>query len=186
MDIFGNHLKRAVAGLQEITLTSGHLLKENQQLHKSPNEINSDLDLYINCLQCQDVRSMNAEERIGDACGSAKKINASAKDCENCAKERPVYIVEADKRASEACNDADTIKETANLQIKECEKTMNERYAYDVALLIRALEESAKELRNQVEERRKRNEELLRKLKESQSSTFQNTLYTFLIIVCLL
>ena len=49
---------------------------------------------------------------------------------------------------------------------------MSERYAYGVALSMKSSEEEAKELRKQVEEGRKRNEELLRKLKESNSSKF--------------
>ena len=84
--------------------------------------------------------------------------------------------MKADERAREACNNAGTITETANLQIKECEKAMNERYAYVVALLMKLLstEEEAKELRKQVEEGKKRNEELMRKLEELSQNFDRN------------
>ncbi len=74
----------------------------------------------------------------------------------------------AEERAREACSNAKAIEETANLQINECQRVMDERHAYVVALLIKLLstEEEAKELRKQVEEGRKRNEELMCKLKE--------------------
>jgi chromosome segregation ATPase len=76
--------------------------------------------------------------------------------------------MKAEERAREACNNAGTIEETANFQIKECEKAMDERTAYVVALLMKllSLEEEAKEMRKQVEEGRKRNEELMCKLRE--------------------
>ena len=75
--------------------------------------------------------------------------------------------MKAEERAREACNRAGTIEESANFQIKECEKALNERCAYVVALLMKLLssEEDAKELRKQVEKGRQRNEELLCKLK---------------------
>lgn len=133
LDILSNHLKRAVADLQEMTLRYEHLLKENQQLRKRLSKMNTDLDLYYKCLQCLEVRATNAEERTRDACSIEEKIKASAKECENC---------------------------------------VNERFAYVAALLMKSTEEETKELRKQVEEGRKRNEELLRKLKESTSSKF--------------
>ena len=76
--------------------------------------------------------------------------------------------INVEERAREACSNAGTIRETAHLQIKECEKALNERHAYVVALLMKLLstEEEAKELRKQGEEGRKRNEELMCKLKE--------------------
>ena len=82
-----------------------------------------------------------------------------------------IEAMKAEEWAREACNRAGTIEESANFQIKECEKALNERCAYVVALLMKVLssEEEAKELRKQVEEGRQRNEELLCKLKELKS-----------------
>ena len=141
MDILSNHLKRAVADLQEMTLRYEHVLKVNQQLNKSLSDMSSDLDLNSKHLQHLERETMKADER-----------------------------------AREACNNAGTITETANLQIKECEKAMNERYAYVVALLMKLLstEEEAKELRKQVEEGKKRNEELMRKLEELSQNFDRN------------
>ena len=75
---------------------------------------------------------------------------------------------EAEERAREACSQKKVIEETANLQMKE-------RCAEVVALLMKLLstEEDAKELRKQVEEGRKKNEELMCKVKELWSNSDQ-------------
>lgn len=74
-------------------------------------------------------------------------------------------IVKAEEKASEATNNAKAIEENVTFQIKEYEKVMNEWNAYGFALLMKL--SSSEE---QVEEGRKRNEDLKCKLKELSKS----------------
>lgn len=83
-----------------------------------------------------------------------------------------VQAMKAEEQAKEACNNARQIEKLADFHMKECTKCMNERHAYIFALLMKlwSSEEEAKELKKQVEEEKKRNEELLNKLKELSQS----------------
>jgi len=74
-------------------------------------------------------------------------------------------IMKAEEKASEATNNAKAIEETVTFQIKEYEKAMSEWNSYGFALLMKL--SSSEE---QVEEGRKRNEDLKRKLKELSES----------------
>jgi len=76
--------------------------------------------------------------------------------------------VKAEERAKEAWNNARKVEEAANIQIKECEKNMNDKHTCLLALLLKLLssEEEAKQLSTQVEEERRRNEELMCKMQE--------------------
>ncbi len=79
-----------------------------------------------------------------------------------------VRAMNAQGRTRDVCSTEERTKASA----KYCENCMSERLTCDIALLKRSSEEETKELRKQVEEGRKRNEELLRKLKELTSSKF--------------
>ena len=131
MDILSNHLKRAVADLQELTLRYDQLLKENQQLSKKLREVNGDLDLNERRLEITEDKAVKAEER-----------------------------------AREACNNAAKVEEAANVQKRVYEKATSDSHAYLLALLMKLVssEEEAKQLRTQVEEGRRKNEELMSKL----------------------
>ena len=76
--------------------------------------------------------------------------------------------VKAEELVKEAWNNARKAEEAANIQIKECEKNMNDKHTCLLALLLKLLssEEEAKQLRTQVEEERRRNEELMCKMQE--------------------
>lgn len=74
-------------------------------------------------------------------------------------------IIKAEEREREARYNAEIIKETATFQIKECEKAMSECNALSFALLMNLL--SSKQ---QVEEGRKKHEELTCKLRELSKS----------------
>ena len=74
-------------------------------------------------------------------------------------------IMKAEERAEKAWNNAKTIEETATFQVKEYEKAMSEWNAYGFVLLMKL--SSSEE---QVEEGRKRNEELMSKLRELSKS----------------
>ena len=72
--------------------------------------------------------------------------------------------VKADEQAREAWNNAEKMEETANFQKKECEKAVSDKYACLLAMM--SLVEETKQSRKQVEEERRRNEELLCKLQK--------------------
>lgn len=74
-------------------------------------------------------------------------------------------IIKAEERAREARYNAETIEETATFQIKEYEKAMSEWNALGFALLMKLLSSE-----QQVEEGRKKNEELTCKLRELSKS----------------
>ena len=80
--------------------------------------------------------------------------------------------VKAEERAREACNNAAKAEETANVQKREYEKAMTDRHAYLLALLMKLVssEEEAKQLRKQVEEGKRRNEELMSKMHQLSES----------------
>lgn len=72
--------------------------------------------------------------------------------------------VRADERASEALNNARKMEETANFHKKEYEKAISDKYAWFLVMMSSV--EETKQLRKQVDEERRRNEELLCKLQE--------------------
>ena len=74
-------------------------------------------------------------------------------------------IIKAEEREREARYKAETIKETATFQIKECEKAMSECNAFSFSLLMNLLSSE-----KQVQEGRKKNEELTYKLRELSKS----------------
>ena len=80
--------------------------------------------------------------------------------------------VKAEERAREACNNAAKAEEAANVQKREYEKAMSDRHAYLLALLMKLVssEEEAKQLRKQVEEGKRRNEELMSKMQQLSES----------------
>ena len=134
MDLLSDHLRRAVADLQEVTIRYDQLLKENQQLSKKLAKVNGDLDLKSKLLQITEDQVMKAEER-----------------------------------AREAWNNAAKVEEAANLQRRESETSTSDRHACLLALLMKLVssEEEAKQLRKQLEEANRRNEDLMQnKLRE--------------------
>ena len=74
-------------------------------------------------------------------------------------------IIKAEERAREARYNAETTVENASFQIKEYEKAMSEWSALGFSLLMKLLSSE-----QQVEEGRKKNEELTRKLRELSKS----------------
>ena len=74
-------------------------------------------------------------------------------------------IMKAEEREREARYNAETIKETATFQIKECEKAMSEFNALRFVLLMNLMASE-----QQVEEGRKKHEELTCKLRELSKS----------------
>ena len=127
-----------------------------------------DVDIPSNYLQraVADLQEMNL--RYGHLLKENQQVEADRE------------AVKVEERSREACNNAEKVKES----MKECEKTINEQYAYIACLLMKlsSSEEQAKELRKQVKEGRKRNEELLRKLKESKYSQFSE--YSLHVLNC--
>lgn len=76
--------------------------------------------------------------------------------------------VKAEIRAKETWINATKIHEAANIQRRECQKAMNDRNAYLIALLMKLVstEEEAKQLRTEIEEEKRKNEELMSKKEE--------------------
>lgn len=77
-------------------------------------------------------------------------------------------VVKAEERAKEAWHNATKEKEAASSLKRECEKAMSDRQAYLLALVIKlmASEDETKRLRKQVEEEKRRNEELMGNVQE--------------------
>ena len=78
LDLLTNHLRRAVADLQEMTLRYDQLLKENQQLSKNLAKVSGDLDIKSKLLQTAEDQVMKAEERAREAWNNVAKAEEAA------------------------------------------------------------------------------------------------------------
>lgn len=78
MDILGNHLKRAVGDLQEMTLRYDQLLKENQQQSKVLSKVTADRELDFKRLQTMEDQLRKAVERAEEAQNTAQKFEEDA------------------------------------------------------------------------------------------------------------
>ena len=78
MDILGNHLKRAVGDLQEMTLRFDQLLKENQQQSKVLSKVTANRDLGFKRLQTMEDQLTKAVERERKAQNTAEKFEEDA------------------------------------------------------------------------------------------------------------
>ena len=105
--------------------------------------------------------NQNLSKRLSKVSGDLDFLSKRLQAVEN-------QAVISEERARKALTSASEIEEAANSQKKRCEKAMSDRHAYLLALMMKLLssEEEAKQLRKQVEEGRKRIEELMCKLQE--------------------
>ena len=78
MDILGNHLKRAVGDLQEMTLRYDQLLKENQQQSKVLSKVTADRELDFKRVQTMEDQLRKAVERAEEAQNTAQKFEEDA------------------------------------------------------------------------------------------------------------
>ncbi|XP_073246737.1 uncharacterized protein [Porites lutea] len=78
MDILGNHLRRAVGDLQEMTLRYDQLLKENQQQSKVLCKVTADRELDFKRLQTMEDQLRKTVERAEEAQNTAQKFEEDA------------------------------------------------------------------------------------------------------------
>lgn len=110
--------------------------------------------MYHHLLKENQRLNQNFSKMTSDLELKSKRLQCSEKE-----------IKKAEERERDARYNAETIKETATFQIKECERAMSECNALSFALLMNLLSSE-----QQVEEGRKKNEELTCKLRELSKS----------------
>lgn len=110
--------------------------------------------MYHHLLKENQRLNQNLSKMTSDLELKSKRLQCSEKE-----------IKKAEERERDARYNAETIKETATFQIKECERAMSKCNALSFALLMNLLSSE-----QQVEEGRKKNEELTCKLRELSKS----------------